>query len=185
MAALVFVLVLAVVWQGGVFTPKTTAATVHEANITVTPPAATAEQPQRPVQPIQAKQLAKPERQPALSQPQETPSPVAVGSSCENPISRQSIGQHIGSTVAVVGPVVAVTQRDGIRGNPTWLEVGAAFPNPNRLKVVIWEEQKSLFPMVAPGPLTGRSVCITGKLTDYKGVAQIVLRDANQLSLNQ
>ena len=110
---------------------------------------------------------------------------TAPGSSCANPISWRNIGQHVGITVAVVGPVMAVSQRDGIRGNPTWMEVGAAFPNQNRLKVVIWEEQKHLFPMVTPGQLTGHSVCITGKLPDYKGVAQIVLRDANQLSLNQ
>lgn len=191
-ASAVFALALAVVWQSGAFSTQpaplaiqaATSTTVHQPALLVP------EQAPQPSQTTPAKPPAKPEKRPLPEKPPQTyplqkQQAMPLGASCENPINWQNVGQHIGSTVAVVGPVVAVTQRDGIRGNPTWLEVGAAFPNPNRLKVVIWEEQKSLFPMVAPGQLTGRSVCITGKLTDYKGVAQIVLRDANQLSLNQ
>ena len=36
-----------------------------------------------------------------------------------------------------------------------------------------------------PGLLDGQNVCITGLVTDYKGVAQIVMRDVEQLSLSQ
>jgi DNA/RNA endonuclease YhcR with UshA esterase domain len=39
--------------------------------------------------------------------------------------------------------------------------------------------------MVMPDVLDGSNVCITGLLTDYKGVAQIVMRDAGQLGLSQ
>lgn len=110
---------------------------------------------------------------------------MPLGASCENPINWQNVGQHIGNTVSVRGPVMAVTQKEGIRGNPTWIEVGAAYPNPKRLKVIIWIEDKPRFPMVMPGMLDGRYVCITGLVTDYKGVAQIVMRDAGQLFLSQ
>lgn len=189
MAGLLFVLVLAVVWQSGVFTPKPTPTLTQpvaaDSQTTFSPPPA--EPQQRPVKPPQAPLVPKPTQSPptAFTPTKAAIQPTAPESSCANPISWQDIGQHIGNTVSVVGPVMAVTQREGIRGNPLWMEVGAAFPNKNRLKVVIWEEQKHLFPMVAPDLLDGRNVCITGKLTDYKGVAQIVLRDANQLSLNQ
>lgn len=80
---------------------------------------------------------------------------------------------------------MTVAQKEGFRGNHTWVEVGAAYPNPNRLKVIVWIEDKPRFPMVMPGLLDGRNVCITGLVTDYKGVAQFVMRDAGQLSLSQ
>jgi hypothetical protein len=98
-------------------------------------------------------------------------------------LKRLNISAHADAKFPV-GPG-AVTQRDGIRGNPTWIEVGAAFPNPKRLKVIIWIEDKPRFPMVISGLLESKNFCITGLVTGYKGVAQIVLRDAGQLSLSQ
>lgn len=193
MAALVLLLALAVVWQSGVFTSKQPPATAQVASFPVSqqPLAATAAvvtPPPPPTHIAQATQVvAKPPKQSPPVQQQSTPEPLPLSgvSSCDNPISWQNVRQHIGSTVSVTGPVMAVAQKEGVRGNPTWIEVGAAFPNPNRLKIVIWIEDKHRFPMVMPGVLDGRNVCITGLVSDYKGVAQIVMRDARQFSLQQ
>lgn len=190
MAALVLVLGLAVVWQSGVFTSKPPPATAQIASLAVneTAAVAAATAPPQPTHITQATQVvAKPPKQspPVQQQPTPEPLPLQGVSSCHNPISWQNVGQHIGSTVSVTGAVMAVAQKEGVRGNPTWIEIGAAFPNPNRLKVVIWIEDKHRLPMVMPDVLDGKIVCITGLVTDYKGVAQIVMRDARQFSLQQ
>ena len=190
-AALVLLLALAVVWQSGVFSSKPAPLVTQEAASTKAHQPALLVPEQAPPQPpptTPAKLPAKPDKRPPPEQPPQTypqQQAMPLGASCDNPISWQTVGQHIGNTVSVHGPVMAVTQKEGIRGNPTWIEVGAAYPTPSRLKVVIWIEDKPRFPMVLPGLLDGKNVCITGLVTDYKGVAQIVMRDAGQLSLLQ
>jgi len=191
-AALVLVLTLAVVWQSGVFSSKPAPLVTQESASTSAyqPTRMGPEQPPQPAPTTTAKLPAKPDKlpppeQPPQTYPQQKQQAVPLGASCENPINWQNVGQHIGNTVSVRGPVMTVAQKEGIRGNPTWIEVGAAYPNPKRLKVVIWIEDKPRFPMVMPGLLDGQNVCITGLVTDYKGVAQIVMRDVEQLSLSQ
>lgn len=190
-ATAVFALALAVVWQSGAFStqPAPLAIQAATSNTVHQPARLVPEQAPQPSPTTPAKPPAKPEKRPPPDKPpqtylQQNQQAIPLGASCENPINWQNVGQHIGSTVAVRGPVMAVTQKEGIRGNPTWIEVGAAYPNPNRLKVVIWIEDKPRFPMVMPGLLDGKNVCFTGLVTDYKGVAQIVMRDAGQLSLS-
>ncbi len=131
-------------------------------------------------------QSATTQPQPAmLSALPATDMPVQVpeGATCDNPISWQQAGQHIGQTVAVIGPLMKVTNRENSRGNPTWVDVGAVYPNVQRLVLVIWGKQKPDFPMVRPGQLEGRSVCIIGQIESYKGIPQIELKTASQLRM--
>jgi len=91
--------------------------------------------------------------------------------------------EHIGQTVAVVGPLMKVTIREGVKENPIWVDIGAVFPNPQRLTLVIWGVNKAAFPMVIPGQLAGKSVCIIGQIKDYKGTPQIVMTTASQFNV--
>jgi very-short-patch-repair endonuclease len=113
------------------------------------------------------------------------PKNIPEGATCDNPVGWQQAGQHIGQTVAVVGPLMKVTNRENIRGNPTWIDIGALYPNTERLVLVIWGEQKSEFPMMMPGQLEGRSVCIIGQIKNYKSTFQIELRTSSQLKVLQ
>ena len=108
---------------------------------------------------------------------------ISEGATCDNPISWQQAGQHIGQTVAVAGPLMKVTSRENIRGNPTWIDIGGVYPNAQRLVLVIWGEQKPNFPMVGLGQLEGRSICIIGQIKTYKGNLQIELKTASQLKV--
>ena len=113
-----------------------------------------------------------------------TPSPNRSkwpeGTACENPISWDKAGQYVGKTFIVVGPVVKITKPKGIRGNPTWIDIGAAFPDIRRLTLVLWENQKSNFPMVKQD-LLGKNICVLGKINIYKGTSQIELKKAGAL----
>ena len=98
------------------------------------------------------------------------------GTACDNPISWDKAGSYVGKTFIVVGPVVKVTKPKGVRGNPTWIDIGAAFPDTRRLTLVLWENQESNFQMVKSGLLVGKNICVLGKIDNYKGVAQIELK---------
>ncbi len=106
-----------------------------------------------------------------------------AGATCNNPILWQQARENIGQTVAVVGPLMKVTIRKGVPGNPTWVDVGGVFPSTQRLTVVIWGDDKYAFPMVMPGQLDGMSVCIIGKITIFKDTPQIVMTTASQFNL--
>lgn len=103
------------------------------------------------------------------------------GSSCETPLDWDSAREHIGQTRAIAGRVVAVTKSPpNTRGDPTWIEVGAPFPNSKRLSLVIWGNRRSSFPTDLQ-ELIGTRPCIVGEIQDYKGVARIELRTPDQI----
>jgi len=138
-----------------------------------------------------AHQNAIPAPQPAIpppSSPKELPKqppivPTPLGATCDNPISWQQAREYIGRTAAVVGPLMKVTIRKNVQGDPIWVDIGAVYPNSNRLALVIWGENKNTFPMVMPGQLEGVSVCIIGQIESFKGTPQIVMRTASQFKV--
>ncbi len=97
------------------------------------------------------------------------------GTACDNPISWDKAGEYTGKTFIVVGPVVKITKPKGVRGNPTWIDIGAAFPDARRLTLVLWEDQASNFPMVKQD-LLGKNICVLGRIDIYKGSSQIELK---------
>lgn len=118
-----------------------------------------------------------------VSNPVATTVHTPAGATCDNPISWQQAKQYIGQTVAMIGPMMRVTSRDNVRGNPTWIDIGAVYPNTQRLVLVIWGAQKANFPTITTGDLIGKNICVIGLVQDYKGTPQIELKAASQLSV--
>lgn len=108
--------------------------------------------------------------------------PVSVvGASCTRPLPWQEARNRVGSTVAMLGPVVRVTVRDDIRGKPVFITLGQPFPSRQRLDVVIWEGQREPFASLLASGLEGRDACVLGEIVMREGVPQVVLRDRTQL----
>ncbi|MFZ3001109.1 MAG: hypothetical protein WA071_12350 [Undibacterium umbellatum] len=119
------------------------------------------------------------------SQPQivETLMNDSKSANCENPVGWQEAEKYAGKTITLVGPVQRVTIREDIRGKPIWIDIGAVFPNKSRVTLIIWDETKSNFPMVKPGHLENKNVCVVGTIEMYRGSPQIVMRTANQFNV--
>lgn len=49
--------------------------------------------------------------------------------------------------------------------------------------LLTWGDHAPSFPQIQPGELSGASVCMIGLLKEYKGTAQIELRQAGQFQL--
>lgn len=89
---------------------------------------------------------------------------------------------HIGDSVTVCGKVYGGKFLESAKGTPTFLNVGAPYPNQD-LTIVIWEEVRKQFEGKPEELFNGKDICITGKLEMYKGKPQIVLETAAQIKV--
>ena len=135
-----------------------------------------------------------------------TPVPVAlVGSNagsgkpsygtlnCRNPLDWSFAKKYIGQVVTVIGPLVATKPMPNVTGSPMWLDVGNLYPSRSRLTVVVWGKHWSKFDArqlnakywseTIFDEVGYASICITGKVSEYKGVPQIELQDPSQFKI--
>jgi len=84
--------------------------------------------------------------------------------------ARASVGQVVRVKARVASTFYAVTSG----GRPTFINLGAAYPNPNRLQLLIWGESRANFPR-APERMfrPGQVICAQGRVRLYRGVPEI------------
>jgi hypothetical protein len=88
---------------------------------------------------------------------------------------------HVGETATVCGEVASAHYAANSRGNPTFINLDKPYPN-EIFTVLIWGRDRSKF--ANPGPDYGdKRICVTGKVTDYKGVPEIVAHDPSQIKI--
>ena len=95
--------------------------------------------------------------------------------------AKNHIGDRATENSPVCGPVAGAAYRPDIRGQPTWLNIGEGFPSPNRFVVIIWGQNRASFPHPPEEYYLGRTVCVTGLIQEYDGIAQIEATDATQV----
>jgi DNA/RNA endonuclease YhcR with UshA esterase domain len=91
-------------------------------------------------------------------------------------ISANDAQSHVGQSVTVEGTVSEV-HLDG-RSGVTFIDIDGNYPR-EAFTGVIFEDAAATFPNV--NSLVGKVVDITGKVQDYKGRIEIILRDGTQL----
>lgn len=80
---------------------------------------------------------------------------------------------HIGERITVYGPVVSTKYASSSKGTPTFLNIGKAYPDPNRFTVVIWGDCRLNFPEAPEVYYRGRNISVTGLIIEYNGVPEI------------
>lgn len=85
---------------------------------------------------------------------------------------------HVGETETVCGMVASVHFAFRSRGQPTFLNLGRAYPN-QEFTAVIWGEDRPKFGK--PESLAGHNVCVTGPITLYRGRPEVILQSTAQL----
>lgn len=86
--------------------------------------------------------------------------------------------QHVGETRTVCGPVVGKHTAPTANGNPTFVELDRSYPN-QIFTVLVWGSDKG---EVGELPASG-NVCVTGKISSYAGLPEIVLHKATDWSV--
>jgi micrococcal nuclease len=90
--------------------------------------------------------------------------------------------EHIGETATVCGVVASSRYAPSTKGQPTFLNLDKAYPS-QVFTVLIWGENRGKFG--APeSEYNGKRVCVTGKITEYRGVAEIVANEPGQIKVD-
>jgi len=101
---------------------------------------------------------------------------------CNGAVSWQRARTLIGRIATIQGRVAGTHYAASSNGSPTFLNVGADYPNPSRFVVLIWSENRAAFgqPEVR---YRGRTICVRGLVSSYQGVPEIVARTASQMRI--
>ena len=87
---------------------------------------------------------------------------------------------HVGQTATVCGRVVSAKYVTKGR-QPTLLNLDQPYPN-QVFTAVIWGEVRPKFKQ-PPETLEGKSICVTGAISAYKGKAEMVVEDPGQIAV--
>lgn len=94
-------------------------------------------------------------------------------------IAARQAKEHVGETQTVCGKVVSTRYAPRSKGQPTFLNLDEPYPN-EVFTVLIWGENRSKF----GAPETeyrDKNVCVTGKITSYRGTPEIVATEPSQI----
>jgi len=84
---------------------------------------------------------------------------------------------HEGENATVCGTVASEHTASSSRGEPTFVNLDAAYPKEVFTMLVWGDDRKS----VGTLPTTGSHVCVTGLIKDYRGVPEIVVKSSGQV----
>lgn len=93
-------------------------------------------------------------------------------------LSAAEAKNHVGERATVCGKVAGEKTAMGSRGQPTFINLDAPYPN-QVFTILIWGEDRQ---NVGELPADGSHVCAAGTIQDYRGVPEIVVKSKGQLS---
>lgn len=91
-------------------------------------------------------------------------------------------GAHVGKHRTVCGQVASATFAVQTRRQPTFLNLDRPYPN-QIFTVVIWGQDRPKFRTAPEKLYSGKQVCVSGVISTYKGVPQIIVNEPTQISL--
>jgi hypothetical protein len=95
---------------------------------------------------------------------------------CAAAISWEQAEEHEGEQETVRGMVAGATYAENVSGQPTFLNVGADHPDPDRFTVVIWNDVRAQFDQNPETLFAGQEICVAGDIQIHDdGSSQIVL----------
>ncbi|MEO7309892.1 MAG: hypothetical protein ABIX01_05820 [Chitinophagaceae bacterium] len=106
---------------------------------------------------------------------------AAAVSDAQTKITPDDAAKHIGDSVSVCGKVFGGKWLEQSKGQPTLLNMGAAFPN-SPFTVVLFPAARQMFKEAPEVFYTNKEVCVLGTIKDYKGKPQIEVTNPDQIS---
>lgn len=103
---------------------------------------------------------------------------------CQTQVSLDSVSRHVGEKVTVCGRVFGTRFLSQSASQPTFLNMGAAFPD-NPLTVVIFGDDRKNFSKPPEELYAGKSICVTGIVKQYKGKAEIIIDKQEEITVEK
>jgi hypothetical protein len=88
---------------------------------------------------------------------------------------------HVGETATVCGEVVSTRYAASTKGRPTFLNLDKPYPG-QIFTIVIWGEDRGRFG-TPEETFRGKHACVTGKISEYRGVPEVVAAEPGQLTM--
>ena len=88
---------------------------------------------------------------------------------CAGAIGWREAANSLGAVATVRGPVVDSYFASRGEGQPTFLDVGRPYPDPDRFSVVIWGRDRPNFANPPEQMYRGRTVCVSGLIDSASG----------------
>lgn len=98
-------------------------------------------------------------------------------------LSAAEAKDHIGETATVCGKVVSAKFAATSRSQPTFLNLDKPYPN-STFTVLIWGSDRQKFQQ-PEDKFRDKEICVTGPITTYRGVAEIVAKEPTQIRFQQ
>jgi hypothetical protein len=96
-------------------------------------------------------------------------------------ISAAEAKNHLGERATVCGDVVSTHYAAKNRGNPTFINLDKPYPN-QIFTVLIWGSDRQKFGD-PEDTFRNKHICATGKISDYKGVPEIIAYEPSQIKV--
>jgi DNA/RNA endonuclease YhcR with UshA esterase domain len=98
-------------------------------------------------------------------------------------LSAAQAKEHFGENATVCGEVVSTRYAASTKGQPTFLNLDKPYPN-QVFTVVIWGDNRSKFGK-PEDDYKGKRICVSGKITAYAGLPEIVADDPKQITVER
>ncbi len=99
-------------------------------------------------------------------------------------ITAKQAAQHVGEVQTVRGVVVSARYAEMSKGQPTFLNLDQPYPDAI-FTVVIWGSDRRKFTVPPEKYFDGKIVRVTGKITEYRGTPEIVVREPTQIVVDE
>ena len=90
---------------------------------------------------------------------------------------------HIGEQATVCGKVASTRYAATTRGKPTFLNLDKPYPS-QVFTILIWGENKEKFG-TPEEKYRDKQVCVTGKITEYRGAPEILISDPQSIEIEK
>lgn len=100
-----------------------------------------------------------------------------------NAISWSEASQHIGETQCVTGWVKKIAYNASDDGQPTFLDIGAEYPDMHRLVIIISGEHREEFIPPPEELYKNKQICVSGQICLYDGVCSIEVNSPSQITV--
>ena len=97
-------------------------------------------------------------------------------------ITADQASKHVGEKATVCGKVMGVKYSSSSKGSPTFINIDKPYPN-QLLTIIIWGSDRKTFSDTPENLYSGKNICITGTITQYKGDPQITVKNQDQIKI--
>ena len=104
----------------------------------------------------------------------------SVAAGAAEPLAPDQAAKHVGETATVCGAVAAAKFAAQVRGGTTFLDFDKPYPNATFTALIFASDRTKFGAPEKTAP--GKQLCVTGKIEQYQGKPQIILKEPNQLA---